>query len=188
MRLLNLDGRLQMSTPSGLVDVAAASHGHFSGDPQEVYDRWTEFLPWYEENRSALTPANAAETDPARLGAPSPRPRQVFAVGLNYADHAAEAGIAPPEAPVIFTKFASAISGPVTTVSLPPGSVDWEVELVVVMGRGGRDIPAARAWDAVAGLSVGQDLSERLVRGPARCRSSASPSRIAVSRPSDRRW
>jgi 2,4-diketo-3-deoxy-L-fuconate hydrolase len=86
----------------------------------------------------------------------------VFAVGLNYADHAAEAGIAPPEAPVIFTKFASAISGPVTTVSLPPGSVDWEVELVVVMGRGGRDIPAARAWDAVAGLSVGQDLSERL--------------------------
>jgi len=85
----------------------------------------------------------------------------VFAVGLNYADHAAEAGIARPEAPVIFTKFASAISGPVTTVPLPPGSVDWEVELVVVIGRGGRDIPAARAWDAVAGLSVGQDLSER---------------------------
>jgi 2,4-didehydro-3-deoxy-L-rhamnonate hydrolase len=161
VRLLNLDGRLQVSTPCGLVDVAAASHGSFSGDPQEVYDRWAQFLAWYEENRSSLTPTDAGDVDPVRLGAPSPRPRQVFAVGLNYADHAAESGIARPEAPVIFTKFASAISGPVTTVSLPPGSVDWEVELVVVIGRGGRDIPASDAWKAVAGLSVGQDLSER---------------------------
>lgn len=162
MRLVNLDGRLCLSTPGGLVDVATASRGRFSGDAQEVYDRWVEFLAWYEERGSGPAPTDAGDVDPARIGAPSPRPRQVFAVGLNYADHAAEAGIARPEAPVIFTKFASAISGPVTAVSLPPGSVDWEVELVVVIGRGGRDIPAARAWDAVAGLSVGQDLSERL--------------------------
>jgi 2,4-didehydro-3-deoxy-L-rhamnonate hydrolase len=161
VRLLNLDGRLQVSTPSGLVDVAAASRGHFSGGPQEVYDRWEEFLAWYESSTSDLTPADTGNVDPARLGAPSPRPRQVFAVGLNYADHAAESGVARPEAPVIFTKFASAISGPVTTVPLPAGSVDWEVELVVVIGRGGRDIPTSDAWNAVAGLSVGQDLSER---------------------------
>ena len=169
MRLLNLDGRLQVSTPSGLVDVAAASRGHFSGAPQEVYDRWAEFVAWYGENGSVLAPPDTGDIDPARLGAPSPQPRQIFAVGLNYADHAAEAGMAPPEAPVVFTKFASAISGPVTTVVLPPGSVDWEVELVVVIGRGGRDIPAAGAWDAVAGLSVGQDLSERRgqMSGPA---------------------
>ncbi|MCV2489765.1 fumarylacetoacetate hydrolase family protein [Geodermatophilus sp. YIM 151500] len=161
MRLLNLDGRLQVSTASGLVDVAAASRGHFSSGPQDVYDRWEEFVAWCETSAGDLTPTDTGDLDPVRLGAPSPRPRQVFAVGLNYADHAAEAGIARPETPVIFTKFASAISGPVTTVSLPPGSVDWEVELVVVIGRGGRGIPAARAWDAVAGLSVGQDLSER---------------------------
>lgn len=161
MRLVNLDGRLQVSTPGGLVDVAAASRDHFSCDPQEVYDRWTEFVAWYANNRSVLAPTHTGDLDPARLGAPSPRPRQVLAVGLNYADHAAESGVARPEAPVIFTKFASAISGPVTAVPLPAGSVDWEVELVVVIGRGGRDIPAARAWDAVAGLSVGQDLSER---------------------------
>lgn len=87
--------------------------------------------------------------------------RQVFAVGLNYADHAAESGVEQPESPVIFTKFASAISGPVTTVPLPSDTVDWEVELVVVIGRGGRNIPADRAWESVAGLSVGQDLSDR---------------------------
>ena len=162
MRLVNLDGRLQVSMPSGLVDVATASRGSFSGSPQEIYDRWEEFVAWYEDNGSVLTPTETGDIDPARLGAPSPRPRQVFAVGLNYADHAAESSIARPEAPVVFTKFASAISGPVTTVPLPAGSVDWEVELVVVIGRGGRDIPASDAWNAVAGLSVGQDLSERL--------------------------
>jgi 2-keto-4-pentenoate hydratase/2-oxohepta-3-ene-1,7-dioic acid hydratase in catechol pathway len=90
-----------------------------------------------------------------------PAPRQLFAVGLNYADHAAESGVERPESPVIFTKFASAISGPVTTVPLPSDTVDWEVELVVVIGRGGRNIPADRAWEAIAGLSVGQDLSDR---------------------------
>ena len=166
---MNLDGRLQVSTSSGLVDVAAASRGHFSGSPQQIYDRWVEFVAWYGENGSVLAPPDTGDIDPARLGAPSPQPRQIFAVGLNYADHAAEAGMAPPGAPVVFTKFASAISGPVTTVVLPPGSVDWEVELVVVIGRGGRDIPAAGAWDAVAGLSVGQDLSERRgqMSGPA---------------------
>jgi 2-keto-4-pentenoate hydratase/2-oxohepta-3-ene-1,7-dioic acid hydratase in catechol pathway len=169
MRLVNLDGRLQMSTPGGLVDIATASHGLFSPEPWQIYDRWAEFVFWYEENSSVLAPTAAGDIGPARLGAPSPRPRQVFAVGLNYADHAAESGIARPEAPVIFTKFPSAISGPVTTVSLPPGAVDWEVELVVVIGEGGRDIPAADAWDAVAGLSVGQDLSERRgqLSGPA---------------------
>jgi 2,4-diketo-3-deoxy-L-fuconate hydrolase len=161
VRLVNLEGRLQVATPGGLVDVAAASHGRFSGDPQEVYDRWREFVDWYAEKAGGLAPTDTGDIDPARLGAPSPRPRQVFAVGLNYADHAAESGIARPDAPVIFAKFASAITGPVTTVALPDGSVDWEVELVVVIGRGGRDVPAARAWDAVAGVSVGQDLSER---------------------------
>jgi 2,4-diketo-3-deoxy-L-fuconate hydrolase len=161
VRLLNLDGRLHVSTPGGLVDVAAAGPGQFSGDPQEAYDRWEELVAWYESSTDVLTPTGTGDVDPARLGAPSPRPRQVFAVGLNYADHAAESGIAHPDAPVVFTKFASAISGPVTAVPLPAGSVDWEVELVVVIGRGGRDIPASDAWKAVAGVSVGQDLSER---------------------------
>jgi 2-keto-4-pentenoate hydratase/2-oxohepta-3-ene-1,7-dioic acid hydratase in catechol pathway len=88
VRLLNLDGRLHVSTPDGLVDVAAAGRGQFSGDPQEAYDRWEELVAWSESSTDVLTPTGTGDVDPARLGAPTPRPRQVFAVGLNYADHA----------------------------------------------------------------------------------------------------
>ncbi|WP_410605814.1 fumarylacetoacetate hydrolase family protein [Amycolatopsis sp. lyj-90] len=93
----------------------------------------------------------------------------MFAIGLNYSDHAAESGFVKPAEPVVFTKWASSFSGPYSQVVLPEGSVDWEVELVVVLGRGGRDIAEADAWDHVAGLSVGQDLSERVRQhaGPA---------------------
>jgi 2,4-diketo-3-deoxy-L-fuconate hydrolase len=95
------------------------------------------------------------------LGAPSPEPRQVFAIGLNYLDHVAEAGLAVPEEPAVFTKYVSSFTGPYAEVELPPDTVDWEVELVVVIGRIARRVAAADAWDYVAGLSVGQDLSER---------------------------
>ncbi len=93
-----------------------------------------------------------------------PAPRQVFAIALNYAPHAAEAGFEPPEEPLVFTKFPSCITGPVTTIALPEGHVDWEIEVVAVIGRGGYRIPRAEAWDAVAGLTLGQDLSERLLQ------------------------
>jgi 2-keto-4-pentenoate hydratase/2-oxohepta-3-ene-1,7-dioic acid hydratase in catechol pathway len=86
----------------------------------------------------------------------------VFAIALNYRPHAAEAGFQVPDAPLVFTKFPSCIAGPDTVVALPEGHVDWEIEVVAVIGRGGRDIPRERAWDAVAGLTVGQDLSERV--------------------------
>ncbi len=69
------------------------------------------------------------------LGAPVPRPRQVFAIGLNYADHAAESGMAAPPAPLTFTKFPSSIAGPTADVPLSGEMVDWEVEIVVVIGR-----------------------------------------------------
>jgi 2-keto-4-pentenoate hydratase/2-oxohepta-3-ene-1,7-dioic acid hydratase in catechol pathway len=98
----------------------------------------------------------------AELGPPVPNPRQVFAIALNYQPHAAEAGFVPPEAPLVFTKFPSCITGPVSTVELPPGNVDWEIEVVAVIGPGGHRIPRADAWAAVAGLTCGQDLSERV--------------------------
>ncbi|WP_036454217.1 fumarylacetoacetate hydrolase family protein [Mycolicibacterium smegmatis] len=161
MRLMNLNGRLHVSTRHGAVDVASASGGQFSADPQAVYGRWDEFENWYRVQRSALKGGAVVPVDLERLGSPVPMPRQVFAVGLNYSEHAEESGFSRPEQPVIFTKFVSSISGPVTTVALPEGSVDWEVELVVVVGRGGRHIPTERAWDHVAGVAVGQDLSER---------------------------
>jgi 2,4-diketo-3-deoxy-L-fuconate hydrolase len=95
----------------------------------------------------------------------------VFAIGLNYRDHATESNLAVPDTfPPVFTKFRTALSGPVSTVVLPPGGhVDWEVELVVVIGRRAYHVAAGDAWSCVAGLTAGQDLSERIIQlsGPA---------------------
>jgi len=101
---------------------------------------------------------------PELLGPPVPRPRQVFAVGLNYRSHAEESGVDVPPTPLIFTKFAGCLVGPAADVELRADTVDYEVELVVVIGPGGRDIAAADAWDHVAGLTVGQDISDRALQ------------------------
>ena len=84
-------------------------------------------------------------------------------IGLNYSDHAAEAGMPVPPEPVVFNKWTSAICGPDDDVQIPRGSVktDWEVELGVVIGTGGRYIAEADAMRHVAGYCVVNDVSER---------------------------
>jgi 2,4-didehydro-3-deoxy-L-rhamnonate hydrolase len=164
VRTANLAGRLVLVTPdgTGALDVERASQGRFSADPQAVYERWPEFTSWAAGvDLAAAVPFAAAD-----LGAPAPAPRQVLAIGLNYAEHAAESGFEVPEEPtVMFTKWQSCLTGPVTEVELPDGGhTDWEVELVAVIGRRAFLISAADAWDHVAGLTVGQDLSERLLQ------------------------
>jgi len=106
--------------------------------------------------------------DERRLGAPVPRPPQVFAIGLNYRDHAEEAGLELPESPMVFTKFPASVTGPFDTITLPAGSVDFEAELVAVIGKTARHVSVDDAWSYVAGLTAGQDLSERELqtRGP----------------------
>ena len=99
--------------------------------------------------------------DQQRLGPPSPKPSQIFAVGVNYAAHSDETGIDVPAQPMIFIKFASSLTGPVGDLSLPTDTVDWEIELVAVIGRTASNVSAATAWDHVAGLTVGQGMSER---------------------------
>jgi len=84
-------------------------------------------------------------------------------IGLNYADHAAESGLNVPPEPVIFNKWTSAIVGPDDDVEIPRGSVktDWEVELAVVIGKGGKYIEEADAMSHVAGYCIANDVSER---------------------------
>ena len=98
-----------------------------------------------------------------RLGACVGQVGKFVAIGLNYADHAAEAGMAIPSEPIIFTKWTSCICGPNDAVQIPRGSVktDWEVELGVVIGQGGRYIAEAQALAHVAGYCVVNDVSER---------------------------
>lgn len=98
-----------------------------------------------------------------RLGACVGQVRKFIAIGLNYADHAAESGMAVPSEPVVFNKWTSCIVGPNDDVVLPPGSVksDWEVELGVVIGKTARQVSEAEALDHVAGYCVINDVSER---------------------------
>ncbi len=98
-----------------------------------------------------------------RIGACVGQVGKFVCIGLNYADHAAESGMDVPEEPIIFNKWASAICGPNDAVEIPRGSTktDWEVELGVVIGKGGRYIDEANAMDHVAGYCVINDVSER---------------------------
>ncbi len=98
-----------------------------------------------------------------RLLAPIADPGKVICVGLNYADHARESGVAPPEEPVLFNKFPTALVAHGEPLVLPRVSreVDYEAELVVVIGRGGRHIARERAFEHVAGYCPGHDVSAR---------------------------
>lgn len=161
MRIGSIGGRAWFVTADGKgADIAEASGGRFSSDPQALYDVWGDFRDWCAELRTD----HLVAVDPATFELPVPRPRQVFAIGANYRAHAAEAGVEPPEQPVIFTKFPSCLTGPNDAIPIRHERVDWEVELVVVMGREARNVPAAQAWDHVAGLAAGQDISERAIQ------------------------
>jgi 2,4-didehydro-3-deoxy-L-rhamnonate hydrolase len=164
MRIANLSDRLVLITAdgSGAVDVERASAGRFGADPQAVYDHWDDFRSW----AGTVDVSTATPFGVDALGPPAPAPRQLLAIGLNYGEHAAESGFQVPDAPtVMFTKWVSCLSGPVSEVTLPPGGhTDWEVELVAVIGRRAHAVDEADAWDHVAGLTVGQDLSERITQ------------------------
>jgi 2-keto-4-pentenoate hydratase/2-oxohepta-3-ene-1,7-dioic acid hydratase in catechol pathway len=150
-------------------DIATLSNGRFGPDMDSIYRSWEKFRIWVDTiDPTALssTPLDRSQLDP-----PSPTPQQVFAIGLNYTEHAAESGFpAPAILPPVFTKYVSSFSGPDTDVVIPPkGNVDWEVELVAIIGRQTHQIDRDTAWAHIAGLTVGQDLSERIsqLRGPA---------------------
>lgn len=164
MKLANIDGRACIVTADGGFDLFEASAGRFGEVVDAVIPVLDEVAVWSREASPELDPGLSTEAllgDLSRLGPPVSRPVQVFAIGLNYADHANETGLELPSQPMVFTKWTSSLAGPGAVVSLPADTVDWEVELVAVIGRGGRDIAAADALDHIAGYCIGQDISER---------------------------
>lgn len=167
MRIANVGGRAKIVIGDGALDVERASGGRFGPALSAVYDRWDDFVGFFHGQRGDLVADEAFS--PAIAGPPSPHPRQVFAVALNYREHAREGGFEAPRDPLFFTKFVSSFSGPVSEVTLPEGKVDWETELVAVIARTARRVAAAEGWSYVAGLTVGQDISERVLQrsGPA---------------------
>ncbi|HEA23201.1 MAG TPA: FAA hydrolase family protein [Pricia antarctica] len=114
---------------------------------------------WLKINASACPKIG----DEVRLGSPLVRPSKIVCVGLNYAQHAAESGMAVPKEPVLFFKATSAIVGPNDDLIIPKGSekTDWEVELAIVIGKKASYISEAEAFDYVAGYVLHNDYSER---------------------------
>ncbi len=151
-----------MTADDRAIDAEKASEGRFGHDLAALYDDWDAFREWATGLDAAGT--ETSPIDRSLLGPPSPRPRQVFGIGLNYREHAAETGQEVPRIPATFTKFPTCLTGPFAEVGLPSTYVDWEVELVVVIGRRAHRVDEADAWSHVAGVTVGQDLSERVVQ------------------------
>ena len=114
---------------------------------------------WLEQHQDSC-PVVASDV---RLGAPLARPSKIVCVGLNYAKHAEESGMAPPEEPVLFFKASSAITGPFDPIRIPKGSTktDWEVELALVIGKKASYVSEKEALNHVAGYVLHNDVSER---------------------------
>lgn len=160
MKLMNAgDGRAVLLLPDGVADVAAASGGAFGPTIGDVLADWSAFRAW-----AATADLRPDAPTPDAPGAAVPAPGQVFAVGLNYRAHAVESGLAIPEVPLVFTKFPSSVAAPAGELALPTDATDWEVELAVIIGVGGRDIALADALDHVAGYTAAQDYSARDVQ------------------------
>ncbi len=158
VQLVNLKGRAALIVDGKFVDVENRSNKAFSSDHNALFTRWPGFFRWA---RSEMAEPSDPVADPSVLGPCVPRPRQIFAIGLNYRGHARESGQEIPTEPLVFTKFPSCLSGPRADIRLTSDTCDWEAELVVVIGAGGRDIPERSALGHVAGFCVGQDISDR---------------------------
>jgi 2-keto-4-pentenoate hydratase/2-oxohepta-3-ene-1,7-dioic acid hydratase in catechol pathway len=156
VKLANLDGRAAVVLGDEIADIATASNGRFGPDPMGLYDEWDAFRDF-----AATVIAGTGPLIEADLRNPVPRPRQVFAIGLNYRSHAEESGMAVPAVPAVFTKFPASLAGPFDDVAVAGQTVDWEVELVVVIGRVADRVATGDAWSHVAGVTVGQDISDR---------------------------
>lgn len=143
-----LDAQGQMRDLSMLID---------DFTPQRLSPATLQALQAIDLGRLPLVPEGV------RLGAPVAGVRQFMAIGLNYRQHAAEAGMELPQEPVVFNKALTSLAGPDDDVAMPEGAqaMDWEVELGVVIGSTARRVPVARALSCVAGYCLANDISER---------------------------
>jgi 2-keto-4-pentenoate hydratase/2-oxohepta-3-ene-1,7-dioic acid hydratase in catechol pathway len=163
MRIALIDKTPALVDGNRMLDIRDASLGRFV-TMRDVFDDWDAFSAWARGSRRGWREIPGT----AVFGPPVPEPRQVFAVGLNYAEHRLEAAddypIERDQLPLAFTKFPSSIVGAHDDVVLPSSRCDFEVELVVAMSRYADRVRSADAWDFVAGLTVGQDISDRSVQ------------------------
>ena len=161
MRLANLDGRAVIVIDGHAVDVERASEGRLSSDPMVLSD-----LAHHDELRviaAGADPSAWPAVDESKLGAPVPRPPKGYGVGLNYKQHAIESGRDMPTEPHLFAKTENCVCGPFDEIVIPKGltEIDYETELVIVFGRTCKGATRENAWSFLAGVTCGQDISDR---------------------------
>lgn len=163
-RLANVDGRAALVDEGGQwFDLERISIGQAPADLMSAVRNAAALHDWsarLSEHRPDGLLADVSD----RLGAPVPKPEKSIAIGLNYADHVAESKMELPANPLVFTKFPSCICGPFADVALATEHGDYEVELLVVIGTGGRNIAEADAWAHVLGVTIAQDISDRALQ------------------------
>jgi 2,4-diketo-3-deoxy-L-fuconate hydrolase len=157
----NVGGRGVLVSDQHYFDIEQLSNGSLSSDPMHAIAAEKQ-LHKLASQIAAATPTG--KIDDVVVGPPVTMPRNCYAVGLNYKSHADEAYMQLPTNPLVFTKFPSCLVGPTSDIEMRSDGVDYEVELVVVIGTGGKDIDRENAWSHVAGVTVGQDISDRFAQ------------------------
>ncbi|MDQ3757266.1 MAG: fumarylacetoacetate hydrolase family protein [Actinomycetota bacterium] len=163
MRFVNADGRAALLVDGRVYDLAELSGGQIPGSPMEVIvEYWDDALVVHETGAFG----GGVPVEEVHLRPPVPSPQSVYAIGMNYRKHAAEAGLDVRPIPAVFTKFPSSLTGPYDTIVLPKGegTTDWEAELAFVVGKKGRNVRARDALDSLRGFTIAQDISERFVQ------------------------
>jgi 2,4-diketo-3-deoxy-L-fuconate hydrolase len=161
MRLANINGRAHAAFRDRFVDLAAASAHALPADPMAYVNavqraKAGAFLD-SRDDHPGVVPALP------EFGPPIPRPGKILAVALNYREHAAESQKAVPDEPAVFSKLTSSLCGPYDAIEVPVDCemVDYEAEVVVVVGTRMRGIHPVEAWSCIAGITAGQDISDR---------------------------
>lgn len=157
-RLANVNGRAVLVHGGHYTDLATHSSGALGPDLMEALRRADLLVELAASLDDSSVTGSLADVV---LGPPVTRPQKVFGIGLNYQAHADEGGVELPASPLVFTKFPSCLVGPTADVEIRSDGCDYEAELVVVIGEGGRDITIDDAWNHVVGVTIGQDISDR---------------------------
>ena len=160
-KLANIEGRAALVDGENYYDLETISNGKFSNDTSNALTNLVG-ISELSEDLSKSEPTGLLHD--VKIDAPISAPKNCYAVGLNYRNHAEEAGMDIPSVPMVFTKHTTCLVGPNSTIEMRSDHVDYEAELVVVIGHPGKDILKDNAWNHVAGLCVGQDISDRTVQ------------------------
>ena len=160
-KLANIEGRAALVDGENYYDLETISNGKFNNDTSNAL---TNLVGLSELSEDLPKSEPTGLLHDVKIDAPISAPKNCYAVGLNYRNHAEEAGMDIPSVPMVFTKHTTCLVGPNSTIEMRSDHVDYEAELVVVIGRPGKDILKDNAWNHVAGLCVGQDISDRTVQ------------------------